>query len=363
MSASANAQTPPTSQPVTSRDFWDDDNTDLNEHRHRKNIPALPTVEQAIQVVNGGGLETLAYLILQVVKSRDKKLTIRAIASASAWLLESRMNFTGSATVPVAITGLDKAIREDANVEDTLDTNFEDAEPVTVGELLAVMEADADELGAYIGVLYLAGNKRVDTQNRTAFNERRKASATASIIEEPIIFVPESVYLSDDILKKVYASFLSCAALRANMTYKVVMQIDRTWMGPAQSFINMFLLLVDNGMSALRIIKEAVLKNQWIRTEFPELIPELAAANEAQNILKRAPGKERSFLKAIHGSNFVPVNYSQIDNLLGVSKETLKRVTPSYQNYGGGRVTETQLAKINKHTETNSPLVTTVSAE
>lgn len=363
MSTSNIAQQTVPSQLITSRDFWDDPSVELNDQRLKKNIPALPVIESEVQVVTGGGIETIAYLALQVIKSRDKMLTIRAIASASAWLLGDKSNFTGAKTKPVHITGLEVAAAEDANPDSSLITNFEDAEDVTIGELLAVMEADADEIGAYFGVLYLAGNKKVDASNRTAFNERRAKSANASSIDPPVIFVPESEFLTNEVLTRVYASFLSCSNLRAHMTSKVVDHLDKSYMGPAQSFINMFLLLIDNGMSALRIIKEAVLKNQWIRSEFPELKPELAAANEAQNILKRAPGKQRSFLKAIHGSSFVPVNYSQIDNLLGVCKEVLKRVTPSYQNYGGGRVTEAQLAKINQHTDANSSLVATIAAE
>lgn len=348
---------------ITSRDFWDEPSVELNEQRLKKNIPALPVIEMDVQVIHGGGVETLAFLAMQIVKSQDKLVIMRAMASAAAWLLKDRTNFTGSKRRPEILTGLEVA--QDENISDStvLVTNFEDGEDVTIGELLAIMEADADEIGAYFGVLFLAGNKRVDSQNRSAFNERRAKSATASSIGAPVIFVPESDLLSDEVLVKIYASFLSCAPFRANMTSKVVDHLDKVWMGPSQSFVTMFLLLVDNGMSALRIIKEAVLKNQWIRTEFPELKPELAAANEAQNILKQAPGKYRSFVKAIHGNAFVPVNYSQIDNLLGVCKEVLKRVTPSYQNYGGGRVTEAQLAIINRHTDVSSNLVTTVAAE
>lgn len=350
-------------QPVTSRDFWNDASTELNEDRLKKNIPKMPIIEGEYQVVNGGGVETLAYLVLQVTKSRDKTVIMRAIASATAWLLKDLTNFTGASNKAVPLTGLDIANDEEIDENTLLVTNFADAEPASIKELLAVMAADPDELGAYFGILYMAGNKKVDTQNRSAFNERRAASANASSIDAPVIFVPESEYLADDVLKRVYAAFLSCANMRAHMTSKVVAHLERSWMGPAQSFIAMFLLLIDNGMSALRIIKEAVLKNQWIRSEFPELKPELAAANEAQMILRRAPGSHRSFLKAIHGNAFVPVNYSQIDNLLGVCKEILKRVTPSYQNYGGGRVTESQLARITAHTEVSSSLTTTVAAE
>jgi hypothetical protein len=247
--------------------------------------------------------------------------------------------------------------------DEVLVTNFRDAEEVTIGELLDLMQADSDELGAYFGVLFLSGNKRVNAKNRTAFNEKRKDSATASIIGDAKIFVSDSMYLSDEVLKKVYASFLSYSPVRANMTAKLVAKIDRPFMGPPLAFINMFLLLVDSGMSALRIIKEAVIKHPWIRSDFPELRPELSAANQAQMILRRAPPQERSFLKAIHGNAFVPVNYADINNLTGVCKEVLKRTTPSYANYDGGKVTEAQLAKINAHPDIAALAQAPVSAE
>jgi hypothetical protein len=343
--------------------FWNDDTVELNDKRLKKDIPKLPAIAQDFQTVKGGGMETLAYLALQIVKSRDKTVIIRAIASACSCLLSDSHNFTGSKSNAIDLTGLDVASDETASQDSVLLTNFSDSEDVMISELLDLMEADSDELGAYFGVLFLAGNKRVTNQNRTAFNERRMRSATASIIGEPKIFVPDSPYLSDEVLERVYAAFLSYSPLRANMTSRVVGQLDKPHMGPALAFVSMFLLLVDSGMSALRIIKEATLKNRWIREEFPELAPEFAAANEAQQILKRAPGHERSFLKAIHGNAFVPVNYSNIDNLTGVCKEILKRTTPSYQNYDGGKVTDSQLQRLNVRLSPTDILVESIAAE
>lgn len=225
------------------------------------------------------------------------------------------------------------------------------------------MEADPDELGAYFGILFMAGNKRVTNDNRTAFNEKRRASALASVTADPKIFIPGSDFLSDEVLANVYGAFISMAPARANMTARIILQLEKPLIGPALSFMTMFLLLIDTGMSALRIIKEAVIKHPWIRSEYPELRPELAAANEAQQIIKRASGRDRSFLKAIHGANFVPVNYSQIEILLGVCKEVLKRTTPSYQNYGGGKITDAQLQVINNHLDKAEVLVSSASAE
>lgn len=343
--------------------FWNDDTVDLNDKRLKKNIPALPVITSDVQTIKGKGAELLAYLALQVVKSQDKVVVIRAIASACSILLDDSTNFTGSRTPTIVLTGLSRAEDETAPQTEVLVTNFVDAEPVTIGELIQTMDCDIDELGAYFGVLFLAGTKRIDAKNRTAFNEKRKSAATASIVGEPKIFVDDSTLLADAVLEKVYASFLSCQPLRSNMIAKVATHLDKAHMGPALAFATLFLLLVDSGLSALRIIKEAVLKHPWIRTEFPELKPELYAANTAQTILRKAPGNERSFLKAIHGSNFVPVNYAEIDNLTGVCKEILKRSTPTYQNYGGGRITEAQLRVINTHMGDDAQLVVGVAAE
>lgn len=343
--------------------FWNDDSVELSDRRLKKDIPPMPTVSNDFQSVRGGGFETLAYLALQVTKTADKVVITRAISSACSWLLNDNSNFTGGKNPTVELTGLGAAAVDNPGRATVLETNFVDAEPVTIGELLDLMEADADELGAYFGVLFLAGNKRINARNRTAFNARRKDAATASIIGEPVIFVADSIYLADKVLSNVYAAFLSCAPLRAQMTAKVVTHLDDSLMGPSTAFMSMFLLLVDSGMGALRMIKEAVIKHPWVRTEFPELRPELSAANSAQQILKRVPGQERSFLKAIHGNNFVPVNYTAIDNLTGVCRDILKLTTPSYANYDGGKVTDEQAAKIARLLSVESRLRDPVQAE
>lgn len=363
MSTTVTAPTQIAAQLVATRDIWDDTSTELNDQRLKKSIPPLPRVTIECQTVCGNGIEKVAYLALQVIKTRDKKTTVRAIASACSILLRDNGNFTGSPMKSVELKGLEIAEDEKADEATVLKTNFEDAEEVTIGELLKAMDVDGDELGAYFGVLFTAGNKRVNRKNQSAFNDKRKNAATASIVGEAKIFVPDSPYLDTEVLDRVYASFISYSPLRANMTHRVLGHLEEPLMGPSLAFTSLFLLLVDSGMSALKIIKEAVLKHPWILTDFPELKPELAAANDAQNTLKKAPGRERSFLKAIHGNNFVPVNYSQIDNLTGVCKEILKRTTPSYQNYDGGKITESQLQRINARVDVKATLIDTVAAE
>jgi hypothetical protein len=344
-------------------EFWNDITPDINTNRTKRNIPTLPSIEDEFQVVIGDGIETLAYLMLQIQKSSDKSVLIRAMASACSFLLRDSTNFTGSKLPAVKLTGLEPAADDKTDPNMELTTNFIDSVPIIVAELLEVMSADSDEIGAYFGVMFLAGNKRITTDNRTAFNEKRRNAALASVVGEPKFFINNSPYLTDGILANMYAAFLSYSPLRAIMTQRVVQKLNATHMGPALAFINMFLLLVDSDMSALRIIKEAVLKYPWIRTEFPELTPEFAEANAAFNSIRRAPGNERSFLKAIHANSYVPVNYANIDNLTGVCKTVLKRTTPSYQNYNGGKITERQEQTILKQLGESSELVTAVAAE
>lgn len=363
MSASNTSPPVPATGITTSRDMWDDITTDLNDNRQRKNVPEMPKITERIQVVNGGGIETVIYLILQVMKSSDKRVIMRAIASMCSVILNDGHNFTGSPEKPIALKGLD--ILQDDTVPSTtlLDTNFEDAEAVTVGEILDMMEIDNDEIGAYVGWMFYASQKQMSDLNMSAFNEKRQSSATASLITDAKIFVSDSRYLDRDMAKKMYGSFLAYSPWRAHMVAKVLRHLDDPLTGAALAFSSMFLLLVDTGMAALKIIKEAVMRHPWIRTSFTELQPDLRAANEAQNIIRSAPSRERSFLKAIHGNNFVPVNYSQIDNLTGVCKEILKRTVPSYQNYGGGKVTESQLQIINERLGAKTALAASVSAE
>jgi hypothetical protein len=326
--------------------FWDSDASEIHGARLRKDIPEIPKVAKNFQVVKGG-FETLCFLALQVQKTVNKRVIVRAIASACMILFEDSKNYTGSPTIPVDLTGLEIIISEeleDRSVE--VSTNFEEAEPVTVAELDNLMECDPDELGSYFGVLCLAAVKSLTSRNRTAFNEKRQGAVSATLIMPARIFVTDSAFLSDDVVKKVYASFNSFLPLRSNMMNNVVGRLERSSMGPTLAFSTMFLLLVDQGMSALRMIKEASVKFPWIRTEFPELAPEFKAANDGIVAINKGEPHTRSFLKAIHGAGFVPVAYADISNLLGVSKFVLKETTVTYAQYDGGRVTDSQEAKL-----------------
>lgn len=309
----------------------------------------MPKLSRDLQVVKGGGAETLCFLACQVVKSNNKQVIVRAIASAIMILLNDTRNYTGATSSPETLTGLERIIDEDVTSrEEVLTTNFKDAEEVRISELDEMMEIDSDELGSYFGVLCLAAVKAMTKDNRVAFNEKRQGAVSATTIGEPIIFKSDSPYLSDSVIQKVYASFNSLLPVRTHMMALTVGRLHMAAMGPTLAFTTMFLLLVDQGMSALRIVKEALVKHKWILTEFPELLPEAVAAQEGLNSINRGAPHERSFLKAIHGASYVPVSYQSIQNLTGVCKFVLKETTVSYAQYNGGQVTESQEMRLTK---------------
>jgi len=327
--------------------FWDDESADIHPSRLRKDIPPLPKVNRELQTVYGGA-ETLAFLVWQVRKTSEKAVVVRAIASAAAILYEDEsLNYTGSPLQPHALQGLGRITADDITDRgEILRTNFLDESEVSIQEMDSLMEVDPDEMGSYFGVLCLAAVKALTTKNRSAYNEKRLGAVQATTIGDPKIFVADSPFLTDAIIQKVYASFNSYLPVRTHIVHNVAQRLGRTVMGPTLAFTTMFLLLVDQGMSALRIIKEAVVKHRWIVDEFPEIHAELRAAQEGFNSISKAAPADRSFLKAMHGPAYVPVAYSSIKNLTGLCKFVLKETTISYANYEGGEVTEAQEAKL-----------------
>lgn len=327
--------------------FWNDDNTEIHPSRLRRDIPKLPTIRRDLQVVYGG-VEALCFLALQIRKTSNKQTVVRSVASAVSILFEDRMNYTGSPTTMVDLTGVEAILDDDADRNNFLKTNFRDEEPVTIAEMDKIMDVDPDELGSYFGVLCLAAVKAMTKDNRSAFNEKRQGAVGATTIGEPKIFITDSGFLSDEVIQKVYASFNSFLPVRSHMMTNIVAKLGDTTMGPTLAFTTMFLLLVDQGMSALRIIKEAIVKHRWILSEFPELMPEVQAAQQGLVSINRGIPRERSFLKAIHGAAYVPVSYQSVQNLVGICKFILKETTVTYAQYGGGQVTESQEVRLTK---------------
>jgi len=331
--------------------IWADDTTSVTNIRIKTEIPEIRPVELKFQLAKGGH-ETLLFLALQIERTRDKSVALRALASALAILFKQDKDYTGGGGRLVTLDGLDEGRTLDTSVDDStpVGRNFEDGAPLTVGDLRPYL-GDIDEIGAYFGVLFMAGVKRRTDLNRDAFNENRKSSVRSLVNQDLAIFVPNSVLLSDAVLDTVYAAFNSFLPNRMYMVQQAVLLSAQPTVGAALAFTTLFLMLEDAGLGSLRIIKEAVLKYPWIRTSFPECKPEFHAANIGQQAVRAADLSIRPYCKAVYGNRFVPVAQNEIANLMGICKRVLSYTMPNYRNFGGGRISDKQEALIQRKME------------
>lgn len=338
--------------------FLQDESISVTLSQIRREIPTLPAVAAEIETVIAGpndGLNVLAYLALQIQKCQDKELVLRCLASAVAILFKEKENLTGSPATPKVISGV-KPEYADIASDDDVTTNLTNSVPVTEGEMAHLTDIDIDELGAYFGVLFLAGVKKVTPDNRTAFNERRAEMVKAQILGPAVIFKSGSPFLDDDVLHKVYATFVSLAAPRCHLVAKTARLMGGIFLGAQTAFAAMFMLLEDTGMGPLRLIKEAALKYDWFLTDFPELKPELTAANKGQLSIRRADVTVRPFLKAIFGNSYVPVSQNEINNAFGLAKYILSKTQPTLARYNGGMYTDEQEQKVIKRLEASGEI-------
>lgn len=336
-----------TSAQAPVKKMWEEDTPALYAGRLKSTIPAMPQVGDAFQVISSRpemAKPSLIFLACIVRDTPEKLVALRALASAVSILFNDSTNFLGSPLAPEDLTGIDAVADDSIPSMTLLDTNFEGAPELTLADIQAYLEIDTDELGGYFGDLFVAGVKRLTTENSTAFNEKRLPTIQATIARNPKIFVPGSAFLDERVLNKMYAAFTSFAAPRAQLIHRVALKMNTIRYGPVVTFTAIFLLLVDNGMGTMRIIKEAILKCPWIRHEFPELAPELEAANDGQTMIRMADPPTRPFIKTIFGSQFVPVAQKDVANLLGVCKEVMQHFVPTMAQFRGGYITANQQA-------------------
>lgn len=326
-------------QPAT---FWGDDTASVTGVKIKTTIPEIKPVDLKFDYVTGSH-ETLVFLALQIERTQRKDIAIRAISSAVGILFKQKRDLLGGSGKQLTLSLLDDpAIPvESRSMEEVVGGEFTAGEKITAGEIATYM-GDIDEIGSYFGVLFLAGIKRRTAKNREAFNAKRVPNIRATVNGELTIFVENSPLLSDEVLDTVYTAFNSFLANRMYLVRETVKFMAGTYVGPALSFQNMFVLLEDAGLGSLRVIKEAVLKYPFLRKEMPELASELAAANEGQKAIRRINQTERPFCKAIYGNQFVPISQNEIANLLGVCKLAMSFTIDSYRNFDGGNVAERQ---------------------
>jgi len=334
---------------VNNPKIWQEATTNLYEGRPRSRVPDLPAVGQNFQVCTAKKEEAaiaLAYFAVVIRETPEKLVVMRALASALTVLFDDASNFLGSPQAPDTLEGLGIFMNDDVTATTEIRTNFEDAPVLTMADVEPYLDCDTSELGGYFGNVFYAGTKRLTPQNASAFNEKRLNTVLSTSAKALKIFVPGSGFMDERVLNKIYASFQAFAALRCQMIHRTCLKTGVIRYGPVVTFTAMFLLLVDNGLGTLKVIKEAALKCNWLLTDFPELRPELEAADRAQQVLRAVDAPVRPFVKAIYGSAWVPIAQNEVSNLLGVSKKVMTHFTPSYARFGGGFTTAGQDAII-----------------
>jgi len=291
-------------------------------------------------------------------------VALRALASAVGILFRSEQDYTGGTSKPVFLSSLNDAETDFTTLDDgeVVGGNFIGGEKITAGEIRVYL-GDVDEIGAWYGVMFMAGVKKRTNKNRDAFNKNRIPNVKSTVNEELLIFTPNSALLSDEVLDTVYASFNAYLPNRMYLVQQAVRLSAGTSVGPALAFTNMFVLLEDAGLGSLRVIKEAVLKYTWIRSKFPELQSELNAASVGQKAVRRIDLADRPFCKAIYGNRFVPIGQNDIANLLGVCKRVMSFTVLTYKHFDGGNVSDKQEAIIRQMLEESGVTLTPEASE
>nr|QYF49856.1 MAG: hypothetical protein 2 [Guangxi sediment mymona-like virus 1] len=331
--------------------FWNDDTANITGVRLKTTVPQIEPTPLKMPYFTGGH-ETLVFIALQIAKTHSKEVALQGMASAVGILFKTTRDLTGGGGSLQSLSGLDESgtKAEDRDETEVLGPEWETGETVTAGELVKYL-GDADEIGAYFGVLFLAGIKKRTDRNRDAFNKNRIPNVKSTVNKDLVIFTDASMFLSDAVLDTVQAAFNSFMANRMYLVRETVQLSAGTYVGPALAFQNMFVLLEDAGMGSLRVIKEAILKYPWIKAQFPELMSELRAADQGQKAIRRVAEGERPYCKAIYGNRFVPVAQTEIANLLGVCKMVMAFTVDTYKNFEGGSVSEVQNEKIRARME------------
>jgi len=225
--------------------------------------------------------------------------------------------------------------QDDGFPTDALPEWYREIEP-SYGKLVEIFEYDQGEVAAWAAVLAMAIAKAPTSDNITAFNERRVNMVRNHVpTGELKIFVPQSEFLTLDILQKVHRSFNTLGADRAVFIRAVVQNDGPLKSGPARIFYSLFRLTAGASMNPLLLILKAVTRYPQLRRLFPDLAVEFRAADDAIRRLDTAPESERLYLKIIFGNEWSPVPRGDINRLLGICVFVLSK-TDNLVNYKGG---------------------------
>ncbi len=223
---------------------------------------------------------------------------------------------------------------------------YQELDPSTEDYLFAA-KVDPMELAAYAGILAYAIGKQPTAENMDAFNSRRRNAISQFLPAGDLkIFVDDSEFLSIDILGKIHRAFNSVTIDRALVMSAIVDKDAALVQGREKVFYIIFRLGSGASLNPLLIITRFARKYPYFYSEFPDLETEYHAAAHALQRFFDVPEKRRMYLKVIFGSAYVPVDRTDVNELLGVSVFALQQSEPSLANYNGGTLSVVHRQKL-----------------
>lgn len=293
----------------------------------------------------------LCYLMEQIRHSMDTKHVMRCVGAGVASIYSRKANIFGATRQMDEWDGMN-TMQAMQDYDAMIPTNFPGEIELNAQDLMNLStEYDIVELSFLFGILVFAGVKQPTATNLPAFNANRRKALQSVMISDPKIFVDNSDFLVVDILSKVNKAFNAHLPQRIALLDNIIGSFSSVAEGHVQAFNMAFALCAENGMTAFKIITEGLTRFPFLATLFPHMASDINAVQRAHTyILTREPNaKRRPFLKCIHGNAWTPVNLSEINSILGACKYVLRHKYPSYTNYGGGAISNTERDAIDRY--------------
>lgn len=210
-------------------------------------------------------------------------------------------------------------------------------DPVTADTMQDIIDLDPAEVSAFAGSLCMAVTKKPTAENIEAFISKRSNLATLGLMSgEPQVFTENSNYLNLELLTKVNKA-ASFYVIPRELTMRALATNIGQMEDGNQYVFACFLAMIENtGMNSLTIIRKVL---QWmpnLPVYFPHWKMEILACSNGISRVMALPPAERSFCKAIYGSKFIPVQYSDISHILGICVYIGSKFEPTLANFKGG---------------------------
>jgi len=322
-------------------------------------LPAVTSDKAGTFYSPSGKLTLLRAIIAALPTEADQENIVALVASAVQICTNNNVNMLGLNATPRTVkvlTDAGDAINYerivDAAATPPVDENrFVISSDIWVAQvdLEKLFDSGEHELYAYIGILMIAAVKEPTTENHTSFTTNRIRALQSRTDEKLIIFEGGTDWTSLGTLRRVHKAFNAYGNRRTHLVLATARLQSQRMEGPSGTFFMNFKLLEDYGFGQLTLIKLALAAGDWVRDEFPEMRAERLAWMGAVRSIMAAPETDRPFLKAAYGDQFVPAEPGSMNMLLGLSKEIMARFDPRWRRFGGGRLTDSQVGKVNQY--------------